>query len=330
MLFIVMVISLWPGRAHAAEAFDWSCETALAPVPRGGVQDYADYIRLPSGSELFVRIERPRKGVPKRWILGVHGLLDSHRAWDGVAEGLIARGYGIVRPDLRGFARSLHDRHVIPAVIHYTENVRDIREAIVVLDERFGIKRPRLVGHSMGGGLVLALLGEDGIAPLVDDRHVIINPYVYRSEFYLAEKLNLAVHGWAPALYQMWPQSLIDAYVNPQLRRTFDGYIRDLLRSREVEIEPARLRRVIRRQVEVAIGTISGLRDLDGLDAIKKIPPGLRVDEVYGSRDDVVEPPLARKLGRKITERGGVLTELKGRHWLPEENPERIVDLIVD
>ncbi len=181
-------------------------------MPAGARQVFADHVLLPSTGDLFVRIERPIGREPRRWIFLVHGLLDSHRAYDVLAARLLAAGYGVRATRPRRFARSLRPHHHKAVSLDYRENVRDLDELLALVDRRFGVVRPRVVGHSMGGGLALALLATPGWS-IGAERNVVVSPYVYRNENYVAKKMHLSalanLEPWVPDLLKIsrrsWP-----------------------------------------------------------------------------------------------------------------------------
>ena len=314
--------------------FDWGCESLLAPTPEGGRQVTASFIRLPSGSELFVRIERPAGREPRGWVLAIHGLLDSHRAFDALTAGLIAAGYGVVRPDLRGFGRSLHARHRTDGKIDYRDHVEDLIELMDLVRLRYHVLSPRLLGHSMGAGLLLALLARPDLGHRVAGRHVVISPYVYRTEMYLAKKMHLATlasfEPWIPPLLKVFPQIFADSVIDPQLRYGFGAYLKTARQVQDLDLNDYRVRRALEEQVDVAIGTVKGLRRLNSLNEVDRIPRGVAVDMAYGDRDAVVEPPQARELARRIKARGGRVVELHAEHAILTTHASELLRLIID
>lgn len=83
-------------------------------------------------------------------VLFVHGNLSDGSAWDEQLR-LLPRGYRGIAPDLRGFGLS------DPAPIDATRGVGDFRDDLVALLDELGLGAVHLVGHSMGGGIVMDL-----------------------------------------------------------------------------------------------------------------------------------------------------------------------------
>jgi 3-oxoadipate enol-lactonase len=79
-------------------------------------------------------------------VLLVHAGIADSRMWEPLAERLVAAGYRVVTPDLRGFGRTPLE----PGVV---SNARDL---LALLDE-LGIERAAVVGASLGGGVALEL-----------------------------------------------------------------------------------------------------------------------------------------------------------------------------
>jgi pimeloyl-ACP methyl ester carboxylesterase len=101
----------------------------------------------------------------------VHGMVNSSRHWQGVAERL-ARDYTVIAPDLVGHGDSATPRGDYSLGAHAAV----IRDLLTVL----GIERATLVGHSLGGGIAmvffwqfperverLALVSSGGLGPEV-------------------------------------------------------------------------------------------------------------------------------------------------------------------
>ena len=80
-------------------------------------------------------------------VVAVHGISASHRAWSAVAEHL--NGVTLVAPDLRGRGAS----EGVPGPFGMAAHTRDIVSVIDSIEQ----KRVVVVGHSMGGYVVLEL-----------------------------------------------------------------------------------------------------------------------------------------------------------------------------
>jgi pimeloyl-ACP methyl ester carboxylesterase len=91
-----------------------------------------------------------REGDPSApALILVHGLASNVRLWDGVAEGLHARGHTVIGLDQRGHGRS----DAPDSGYDLDTAVADLLAAMAAL----GLDRPVLAGQSWGGNVVLEL-----------------------------------------------------------------------------------------------------------------------------------------------------------------------------
>jgi pimeloyl-ACP methyl ester carboxylesterase len=114
-----------------------------------------------------------REGIP---ILFVHGNVSSATFWEETMLALPERYYGIAL-DLRGYGTTE------PLPIDATQGLGDMVEDIRSLVETIGLERYHIVGHSMGGGVVMkyAISYPEGLLSitLVDT----MSPYGYGGSY---------------------------------------------------------------------------------------------------------------------------------------------------
>jgi pimeloyl-ACP methyl ester carboxylesterase len=96
---------------------------------------------------MSLHVRESGQGVP---VLFVHGNLSDGSAWREQLE-LLPSGFRGIAPDLRGFGRSE------AAPIDATRGVGDFRDDLVALLDDLGLDAVHLVGHSLGGGVVMDL-----------------------------------------------------------------------------------------------------------------------------------------------------------------------------
>ena len=97
-----------------------------------------------------VRIHYTRTGGNKPPVVLVHGYTDAGLCWTPTAQALEA-DYDLVMVDARG-----HGRSDAPETgYNLAEMAHDIQGVITSL----GLHRPAVIGHSMGGGITLAMAG---------------------------------------------------------------------------------------------------------------------------------------------------------------------------
>lgn len=93
--------------------------------------------------------DRPRKET----IVLLHGYMDAAATWDLCAPALVAAGYRVLAPDLRGYGSS--DRVPVGGYYHFPDYIADVSR---VLDEH-APGPVFLVGHSMGGTVATLYAG---------------------------------------------------------------------------------------------------------------------------------------------------------------------------
>lgn len=115
---------------------------------------------LRDGEQLAARLDEPGESRSRPLVFLVHGLAGSESSRNVVASArhFVDVGFRVLRLDLRGSAPSL-----ATAPGHYhagrTEDLVDALRAVPAELARHGIA---LVGHSLGGNLVLKFMGEGG------------------------------------------------------------------------------------------------------------------------------------------------------------------------
>ncbi|NJL26090.1 MAG: alpha/beta fold hydrolase [Calothrix sp. SM1_5_4] len=354
MRFTLPLVFAAFAASAAAESLSglMACEAALLPqdsaFARGINPVLDDFVRLPSGSELYVRVEEPAWNQPRKWFFLVHGMLDNQHSYDDLAELLLNRGYGVVRMDLRGFGRSLNreiehasaigQRFSPDSFLDYRSQVRDLAELLDYIRDVYDIRRPHLVGHSMGGGLVMSLLANPEIKRLVAPRATVVAPYVYRLEYYQAEKFAymglplpnplFLFESLIPEPMRMAPQFLMDTLLNDgAMRITFASFF-DEGTAKETGIPTAKLSEMRDHHISMAIAAVKGLRGLNSLSVIESIPREVQLDLVYGRKDSVLEEGLARKLALGIQRRGGRAYGLDTDHMITRNAPEELLQIL--
>ncbi len=104
------------------------------------------FLKADDGVALFVRRFEPASRDADRSVLLVHGMSEHGQCYQHVAESMVARGWNVVVPDLRGHGQSGGD-HI--HVNDFSEYVADLKQVF----DASGLRSQNtvLVGHSMGG-----------------------------------------------------------------------------------------------------------------------------------------------------------------------------------
>ncbi|HEY0980918.1 lysophospholipase [Schlesneria sp.] len=110
--------------------------------------------------ELFVRSYLPDQRDPRRVLYWVHGLGEHGGRHEHVAKCLTEQGWSMIVADLRGHGGSGGTRTHVASFDQYVDD-------IVLIWERLGLTAspPTLLGHSMGGLVVVRAVQTGKVAP---------------------------------------------------------------------------------------------------------------------------------------------------------------------
>ncbi len=111
------------------------------PTLEGVASDLVQTDRL----KVHVLSTSPREGAP---VLFIHGNGSSAAFWEETMLGL-PEGFWALAPDMRGYGDS--ERLPVDATLGLSDMVEDVRSLV----EEMGLGKHHIVGHSMGGGIVM-------------------------------------------------------------------------------------------------------------------------------------------------------------------------------
>lgn len=107
---------------------------------------------LSNGLEHHLLEWRAPGSEPKGTALFLHGFMDAAATWDLVAPLVVAAGYRVIAPDLRGFGDA--PRAPAGSYYHFPEYVADVAGIAAELKGKLFV-----VGHSMGGTVASLFAG---------------------------------------------------------------------------------------------------------------------------------------------------------------------------
>ena len=128
------------------------------------------------------------EGVP---VLLLHGFPDSSGVWRRQVPALVAAGFRVIAPDLRGYGESDRPEGVDAYAVRHS-----VADVIAILDE-LEIERAHVVGHDWGAGVAWALAA---FVPTRVDRLVVLS--VGHPNMYRDPSLEQRQKGWYQLLFQ--------------------------------------------------------------------------------------------------------------------------------
>jgi predicted alpha/beta-fold hydrolase len=113
---------------------------------------------LPDGGRLAARLDAPAGAGDRPLVVLIHGLTGSERSVNIVrtAQYLTGEGWPVLRLNLRGTAPS----RATAAGRYHAGKTDDLASALRALPDALAARGVALVGHSLGGNLVLKYMGE--------------------------------------------------------------------------------------------------------------------------------------------------------------------------
>ena len=130
------------------------------PVAGNGKSgDGAAWLTMPDGQRLFLR-DWPNRSAHDA-VLIVHGLGEHSGRYEALAKWFLAHGYAVRSYDQRGHGRTPGQR---AGLRHGDDLLKDLAVVYAHYAAEFG-KRPLLLGHSMGGAVVLRAVLDGRVEP---------------------------------------------------------------------------------------------------------------------------------------------------------------------
>ncbi|MBA2546062.1 MAG: alpha/beta hydrolase [Solirubrobacterales bacterium] len=267
---------------------------------------------------MFVKRQGER-GEPDDRVVLVHGIGSGHEVWDDMTPEL-ARHHELLSVDLPGFGES-------PPLPESQRTLTGLADAIEAEMDREGWKRAHLVGHSMGGWLVLELAARGRAL-----RTVAISPVGGATpEEAKRSRRPLVADRRAAQFAEHLPDFVLRGVFSTGIVRRLA--VRNQMTRGEV-VSPERLIRAMRtmgraESYDEMITQISGDRDLieRNTERFGGISSPLLL--IWGSEDRIL--PAAGGARLKAAIPGAELHEMPGVGHAPHfDHPEQLTRLVAD
>ena len=259
-----------------------------------------------------VKDSGPEDGVP---VVLLHGFPQNSASWDAVAGLLNRAGYRTFAPDQRGYspAATPTGRHSY----RITELADDVAELIRQAD----VGPVHLVGHDWGAGVAWAVAGrhpellQSLTAVSVPHPAAFVTSMLTSTQIFQSYYMMLFQLPWLPEL----------------LMRKEDGFFYHMLR-RSGQAPAAALRDIrILQRGDTATGAVNYYRALPYAVALgPALHRSITVPTLQVWSDgDIAVGRRGHDLSRRFVKAPWKLVVLEGAsHWIPEERPEELAELI--
>ena len=261
------------------------------------------------GARLYYYAAGTRGGGGEPLVL-IHGFPTSSHLWQDLVP-LLPEGRRVVVMDLLGYGRS-DPPGALPL------DIKAHADRVLILLDLLGINRACLIGHDVGGGIAqaIAVKTPHRVSHLCLISSVAFDEWPSREVKLARATLPLTRHLPATWLLSVLRTDLARGYVDDDLAaRSIDRYVRSF---------------------STPTGRDLLVAHLEGLDSSDTVEIGARLAAVpspttiiHGAHDPFLPLSGAKRLQQAI--RGATLEVLESaRHFLPEESPERLAELIAE
>ncbi len=238
----------------------------------------------------------------------IHGFPTASHLWQDLVP-LLPDGRRVVVVDLLGYGRS-DPPGELPL------DIKAHADRLLVLLDLLGINRACLIGHDVGGGIAqaVAVKAPHRVSHLCLISSVGFDDWPSREVKMARATLPLTRHLPATWLLGALKTELARGYVDAELAgRSIDRY------SRSFSTPAGR---------DLLVAHLEALQPEDTMEIgarLGAVPAPTAI--IHGAHDPFLSLAAARRLHQAI--RGSTLEVLESaRHFLPEENPERLAELI--
>ena len=253
-------------------------------------------------------------GEPQRWLLVLHGIFGAGRNWGTIARRLVdARPeWGVVLVDLRMHGRS----HGFPPPHTLAASAADV-DALV---EHLDLHAAAVLGHSFGGKVALMYAGRHGSElrqVWVMDSTPAVKPPAGSSW-----RMIEAVRALPPEFASR--AEAVEGLVA-------QGFEEGVAQWMAINLEPADGRYRWRLDFAAMEEMLRDFFRTDLWPVVEAPPAWAELHFVKATRSDTLDDEAAARV-RAAGERSGrvFLHELEGGHWINADNPDAVVQLLVE
>ena len=243
-------------------------------------------------------------------VLLLHGFPDTHAVWRKQTDALIAAGYRVVAPDLRGYGKT----EAPAGVANYTLEL--LRKDIVALLDVMKIERVYLVGHDWGAVIGWQLCIH---APERVERFAALS--VGHPRAYVQAGLGQLLRAWYAVLFQL-------PWVAEKLVKAGNLAALKPYRADDEQLADWRANFAGEGRVTAALNYYRANVKLPGSGERKRLP--VSVLGVWSEGDPALTEAQMRDSERYVS--GGFeYVRLDGDlgHWMQLKDPDRINDLLI-
>jgi len=247
-------------------------------------------------------------------VILLHGFPETSASWEGVVPGLVNAGYRVLAPDQRGYSPRARPRG--RSAYRSSELVADV----LALADAAGAERFHLVGHDWGAALAWGVAAAHPQRLRTLTSLSIPHPAAFRRA---ALSSAQAMRSWYMAFFQLpaIPEALLSARGWRSMR---ENLVRSGLPAKFADTYVEHLR-----QPGALTAALNWYRGMRPFADSRPAPVGTPTLLVWGTRDAYVHEKGVRTTARYVS--GPYRLEvLDGvTHWIPEEVPDRLVELLV-
>ena len=250
----------------------------------------------------------------------LHGFPDSPHTWRFQADALVASGFRVVTPWLRGYGESDKPQRVRDYRVEVLE--RDVESLIVAL----GAASASVIGHDWGGVIGWRLAAN---RPAIVERLIVLNaphPAAFARELRKPDQLARSMYA---VFFQLpWlPELLLSARNMDLVRRSIQRMVRrrDAFTASDWETihatlsEPGALRAALAYYRAAGRALLRSRRGAVGRLRTIEVPTLL----LWGEKDDALNPRLTLGLERRVRALS-VRRYPDAGHWVHWDEPEAV------